>query len=274
MKEEKKTTNKKMVKKQTSTKRTTKQEGMKKTTSKEKELKPKKTTKVAEKKVVVPKKQVLESTTLPPNLDKTIIFSKEEEKNIKEVMQALESGPSEEKMSKTRSVFILLLSFFIVLTTILCVVYTIKSIKKSNAPATLQSNIYEKVLENTKKMDLNVIEKTEETSDYPSILPISLNELEKKVIEKEDMTVFISKETCYYCLTFEETIDTVLKESEKKIYKLNISNMTKEEIERLRSYYRFTITPTIFKIEQGIIVSDLIEAQTEDNFRKWAADNI
>ncbi len=266
-------------KKKTNRKKTTSKISVKKGT-KETEASKKESPqqKVAKKKNIA-KKKVLETTTFPKNLDKTIILSKDQTNNIKEVMKQLEAEQTilkekSENRMQAKKIIIILLAILIALTIVMCTIYMTKNIMSANEPDTLKSNIYKKVVENTKKMDLNEIEPTEEESKYATILPISLNELEKKVIEKEDMAVLIAKETCYYSLTFEETIDAVLNREEKTIYKLNISHMEKEELERLRTYYRFTITPTIFKIENGIVTSELIEAQTEENFTRWVEENL
>ena len=109
---------------------------------------------------------------------------------------------------------------------------------------------------------------------YPNIVNISLSEFEQKVLKKEKVNLLISKSTCSFCIEFEPVLNKVLDEQGKKVYRLNIYTMSKDEIDRFRGYYAFTKTPTIITIEDGILKSELVGSKNEETLKEWVKDNI
>ena len=50
--------------------------------------------------------------------------------------------------------------------------------------------------------------------------------------------------------------------------------MEKEDIERFRTYYKFTITPTIFVVKNGIVVAEKLGSMDSETLTTWANENL
>ena len=277
---------KKSAPKKTTAKKTTtlkKKQPVKKSTSAPQPKKEKEQKVVTESKTPKIKEKVIETVVVnepeknPDFLEKTMIFDKNQNKNIKEVVKKLEEENvvlknQVIKRKKINKYIIIVLCALIALVIVATGIYVLIN-ENDKETKTLNSNIYEKVIENTKeKNDENEV--TIEETNYSNIAEIDLNDFEIKVVEGEKFSVLIFSETCYYCATFEPTINEVLNEQNKKIYKINISEMSDEEVETFRTYYKFSITPTIFTVENGIVTSELLGATNKDEFNTWASENI
>lgn len=293
--EEKKTKTKSGTKKTTSTKKKTTTSVTKASTkaTPKKSTATKKTTKKATtpkkvvkktppKKITTPKEEKLEEKkTTSESLEKTIIFDGNQSKNILEVVDKLEEenvclDDKVIKRSKIKKYIIIIstiLIFVVIGSTIGYIVNT--HIKEKENNQTLNSNIYKKVNANYKT--INDIEENKGSSltedEYENIEDITLAEFEKKNYNKENMTIFISSTTCYHSITFESVIDKVYGSLDKKIYRINITSLTDEEIERFRTYYAFKVTPTIFTIKDGIVTSEVTGTMTEEELTTWAKEN-
>lgn len=293
--EEKKTKTKSGTKKTTSTKKKTTtsvtkastkatpkksratKETTKKTTTPKKVVK-----KTPPKKITTPKEEKLEEKkTTSESLEKTIIFDGNQSKNILEVVDKLEEenvclDDKVIKRSKIKKYIIIILTILIFVVIGSTIGYIVNThIKEKENNQTLNSNIYKKVNANYKT--INDIEENKGSSltedEYENIEDITLAEFEKKNYNKENMTIFISSTTCYHSITFESVIDKVYGSLNKKIYRINITSLTDEEIERFRTYYAFKVTPTIFTIKDGIVTSEVTGTMTEEELTTWAKEN-
>lgn len=259
-------------KKSTATKKTTKT-----TTTPKKVVK-----KTPPKKITTPKEEKLEEKkTTSESLEKTIIFDGNQSKNILEVVDKLEEeniclDDKVIKRSKIKKYIIIILTILIFVVIGSTIGYIVNThIKEKENNQTLNSNIYKKVNANYKT--INDIEENKGSSltedEYENIEDITLAEFEKKNYNKENMTIFISSTTCYHSITFESVIDKVYGSLDKKIYRINITSLTDEEIERFRTYYAFKVTPTIFTIKDGIVTSEVTGTMTEEELTTWAKEN-
>lgn len=259
-------------KKSTATKKTTK-----KTTTPKKVVK-----KTPPKKITTPKEEKLEEKkTTSESLEKTIIFDGNQSKNILEVVDKLEEenvclDDKVIKRSKIKKYIIIILTILIFVVIGSTIGYIVNThIKEKENNQTLNSNIYKKVNANYKT--INDIEENKGSSltedEYENIEDITLAEFEKKNYNKENMTIFVSSTTCYHSITFESVIDKVYGSLDKKIYRINITSLTDEEIERFRTYYAFKVTPTIFTIKDGIVTSEVTGTMTEEELTTWAKEN-
>lgn len=293
--EEKKTKTKSGTKKTTSTKKKTTASVTKASTkaTPKKSSATKKTTKTTTtpkkvvkktppKKITTPKEEKLEEKkTTSESLEKTIIFDGNQSKNILEVVDKLEEenvclDDKVIKRSKIKKYIIIILTILIFVVIGSTIGYIVNThIKEKENNQTLNSNIYKKVNANYKT--INDIEENKGSSltedEYENIEDITLAEFEKKNYNKENMTIFISSTTCYHSITFESVIDKVYGSLNKKIYRINITSLTDEEIERFRTYYAFKVTPTIFTIKDGIVTSEVTGTMTEEELTTWAKEN-
>lgn len=251
-----------------------------KKTTPSKKTTPKVETKKQEKKV-----EIIEETPekKTENLEKTIIFDGNQSKNIKEVVNKLEEENVvlEDKVikrSKARKVIIviLVLLIFAVIAATACYVIAEHNYEKESNQ-TLNSNIYKKVSRKYKTIEeidnQAENEKAAEETNYENIETLTLLEFEKKALNKEDMTVFVASTTCYPCITFEPIINEVYSTLNKKIYRINVSALTTEETTRFRTYYAFTVTPTIFTVKEGIVTAETTGIMTNEELTNWVNQN-
>ncbi len=283
-------TQKKASAKKNPVKTTSKKVETKKTVTKEI---PKKV-KEAPKKVAVKEvpKKIEESPVKEEQLEKTLIFDGRQNKNLAEVVEKLEEDNVvlEDKVlkrSKGKKIAVIILTaliFTVIAATTIYVVVT--EIEKAESRQTLNSNVHKKVSRNYKTIGaINAAIKEESESkseaeesikeiDYSNIKTITLAEFEKKILEKEDMTILIASTTCYPCITFEPIINEVFKKVDKTIYRINITALTEKENARFRTYYHYTSTPTIFTIKDGIVKAQSVGMLTEEELTTWVKNNI
>lgn len=298
--EEKKKTNQTSKKKTTTTKKVAakKTTTAKKTTAKKAPAKkataPKKVAakapakkKVAPKKVekpVEPKVEV-EPVKEEAKLEKTIIFDGKQKQNLKEVVEKLETENVvvEDKVIK-RSAFkriaIVVIAIAMVVIAAASAGYVIsqKETEKRNNQ-TLNSNVYEKVKENKENKKVPELDKTKEVeanSDYSNIETLNLAQFEDLVVTKKNMVVLVASSTCYGCITFEPVVNEVFKEKNQTVYRLDVISLSKDELTRFRTYYAFTVTPTLFVIKDGVVVADTARtgAMSKADLTKWVNENV
>ena len=288
------TTTKKTATKKTATKSTTKKTTKKPSENKVKTAEPKvvkEEKKETKKEVKKPEKSVekapkkekeaLEKTETN-DLEKTIIFDGRESKNISDVVSKLEEDKVvlEDKIverSKTRKIIIIVIPIIavIVATGIYVESYIIE---ESQNNQTLESNVYKKVSE--RYSSSKEVEKEEEKTPvkddnkYDNIETISLYSFEEKILAREDMAVLVASDTCYASMSFEPILDEVFKSENKKIYKINISELTSAEETQFRTYYAFKSTPTIFTIKAGIVTSDHVGTMSKEDLTSWVKENV
>ena len=318
MKEEKKVNSKKTVKKSSASKGTnvkktssTKKNTSKAVENKKNETKAKSTKAVSKstKKVNLEPKEtkVQKNVEFPENkfshveldnskkIEKTIIFTKNEKENIEEVVKELKqekkSEPKEKKIvgNVNKMNAIKIISVLMVVIVCFTIGYVIKLQNENKLEqkqrenldknSTLNSNIYDKIVQNSKDRDDKIgTTKPADNEDnnnqpeieYSNIKTITLDEFEGKILLHESMTVLISSTTCYYCITYEPIVNEELNNQEKNVYRLNISTMDTEEIKTLKSYYGFTKTPTLFHVrEDGVVDEELVGTRGIEELSEW-----
>lgn len=222
--------------------------------------------------IEVPEEKVKED-----KLEKTLIFDGTRNKNLNDVVDKLEEDNIvlDDKIikrspAKKCAIIVLVIAILaiIVATTVYVVDYTIN---ETSPRQTLNSNIYKNVSKTIKrkgKLSSNSNSGIEET-EYSNIKTISLKELEDKLVNKENMSVLVASTNCYHCITFEPLLNEVFSENNKTIYRLNVINLSNEEMNRFRTYYSFTKTPTLFKVEDGYVTAELIGTATKEELTKW-----
>lgn len=219
----------------------------------------------------------------------TIIFTAAEKENIDQVVRELREDKKQNETTEkdvVRSSFkknaIIIIAVLMVAIALLTVGYVVKDAKKGKKEeleaSTLNSNIYEKIVQNSKERDDRLEnnkddgnnEETEKPVDYSNIRTITLEEFEEKVLAHEKMVILISKSTCYYCGIYEPIVNEELSAQEKNIYRINIQTMKKEEIDVLRGYYTFNTTPTLFYVdENGVVTDELVGSKPKETFAEW-----
>ena len=212
-------------------------------------------------------------------LEKTLIFDGRENQNLAEVVENLENNNVilEDKIikrSKGKKIAVTILTILIFVTIIGTIIYVINSEREQeNNSQTLNSNIFDKVSNNYSSVDdIDTEKKTENDlgeENFKNIETITLGEFEKKILEKENMYVAITSTTCYYSVEYESVMNEVFQELDKKIYRLNITSLTSAETARLRTYYAFQETPTIFQVKKGIVTKELIGKQGKNTLKNW-----
>lgn len=284
----KKTTNKKSEKKvnvQANEEKTTVKKPIHKKPQPKKQI-PKKETKEIKKIEEIPEvqEQDNEESIL---LEKTMVFDGEQNKNLEEVVNKLEEDnlvlkDKVVKRSRVRKNIVIGLSILIGIVIISTIVWAIcyeKGINKQEGNK--NTNIYQKVVSSTKeneeqvsadKFDEEETKNIEEQSTYSNIKDISLEEFETKIINRENITVMISSSTCYFCLTFEPILNEALKEQEKIVYRLNIHDMNNETLKRLREYYPYKMTPSLFSVRDGLVIEEITGLQEKEVISKWLSE--
>ena len=287
--EKKKTTTKKVVKKEEDKKETKKKTTPKTTTTKKetkvKVVKEEVAKKTPTKKVTkkVEKEEPKKQPTKEELLDRTMIFDGAQKKNLKEVVENLEKEnvvlkDKVIKRSKVKKVLIIILVLamlgFMIFAGIVLGKELYQYYKQSEEVETLNSNLYDKVNVYRDEIKDKTVAKKDEDEKDSVLQQITLTEFEKKVLDKENMTILISSSTCLYCMQFEPTVEEVLKEQEKTIYVIEINSMKEKEINRFREYYPFTITPTIFTIKDGSIIAEQEGITSKDKLTEWVTKNM
>lgn len=247
--------------------------------------------KVVNKKKPTPQKKVqVKEVSKEEQLEKTLIFDGRQNQNLVEVVEKLEEKNVvlEDKVikrSKVKKVIIIILTILIFGIIAATTYYAINAeIIRSESNQTLNSNIYKKVARNYKTIsEINKQEKKDKEDEtaadtikeieYSNIETISLADFERKILEKENMTVLIASSTCYPCLTFEPVINEVYQEKEATIYRINISMLSETEVTRFRTYYAFKVTPTIFTIKDGIATSESTGVLSKEELISWIDQN-
>ena len=223
------------------------------------------------------------------DVQNTIIFTSSQKENIDEVVKELkedkkqhESVEKEMVRSIAKRNAIIIGAVIMVAIVALTVSYLVKENKKNKnegvTPATLNNNVYDKIIQNSKerderlnnKKDEEPEEKPVEQLDYSNIRTITLEDFEEKVLQHEKMVILISKSTCYYCNLYEPIINEELNVQEKNIYRINVEIMKREEVAVLMEYYTFEMTPTLFYIdENGVVTDELVGFRDKEAFSEW-----
>lgn len=300
MEEEKKTTTKKVTPKKTETEKKNKKEEVKKTAAKKTTTKKatttkkttatKKTTKKAETKEeketkkTTPRKRTVKKVEVEnQDLEKTVIFDGTQSKNLAEVVNKLgeENVVLKNKVVKRsdkNKKIIVSLTVLIVAVMVGMLVYVVAFLNKGdkiNGTSSFNAQDYEHVDEDDLSKNVQVPDEPsiENEDMYSNIKNITIDDFEARLVTGERMLAIISSETCYFCIISEEIFNDVLAEKDVTMYRLDITTMTDEEVDRLRSYYAFKSTPTVIAVENGQVVSPVEGSQSSEEFGKWVDSN-
>ena len=88
-----------------------------------------------------------------------------------------------------------------------------------------------------------------ETTD--TLTEINFNTFKKLFMTTKKSILAVEKNNCAYCADYEPKMIEALNENDVKAYKLNISNLSTEELFKIYDFINFTGTPTTFIIENG-----------------------
>ena len=216
------------------------------------------------------------------DLEKTIIFDGRQNKNLKEVVEKLEKDSVtvenrtiKRSKGKALAIFVIgCLMLFIAGATTLYVIN--EKAKDDENKQTVNSNVFKKVNRNLKddekKNEITTTEVDEKV--YDKIENITLKDFEEKALAKEDMFILVASNTCYHCATFEPILNEVLIEKESKIYRIDIAKLTNTEVERFRTYFAFTVTPTIFVVKDGIVKAEHSGSMSKEDLVEWMNRNV
>lgn len=218
-------------------------------------------------------------------LEKTMIFDGSQRKNLEDVVNKLNEDNIilKDKVVKRNPVnrnIIIILSVAIITIIIGCIIYSINYSKNNKTEndnnSILNTDNYNKI-ETVDGTNNNSNNNSANDSNgqikYSNIENISIDDFEVKIAEGENITALISSETCYFCVTFEPIANDVLKEQNQVAYRLNITNMSTEEVNRLRNYYAFTSTPTLLSIKNGAVATATEGALSAEEFTEWLKNN-
>lgn len=84
-----------------------------------------------------------------------------------------------------------------------------------------------------------------------NLTEINLNTLKKLFQTTKKSILTLEKNGCSYCTEFEPKFIEALEENNATAYKINISNLSNDELTKLRNYVDYTGTPTTYIIENG-----------------------
>lgn len=237
------------------------------------------------KKEEVPKDENL-TTEVPESssqLEKTMIFDGTQRKNLEEVVNKLNEDNIllKDKVVKRSPVnrnIIIILIVAITITIISCIIYSVNYTQKAQAEdknntTIINTDNYNKI----ETIDGNNNSTSNDSSDdqiqYSNIKNITIDDFEVKIAEGENITALISSETCYFCVTFEPIANEVLKAQNQVAYRLDITSMSTEEVNRLRNYFAFTSTPTLLAIKNGAVAQATEGSLSTEKFTEWLKTN-
>jgi len=97
------------------------------------------------------------------------------------------------------------------------------------------------------------------------ILP---NELEKKLDDQEEETVYFYQSTCEYCKEATPILAPLAEEMGIDLVQYNLL-----EFEQGWDDYAIEVTPTIVQYKDGKEVARITDLRAEDDYRKWFTEN-
>lgn len=80
---------------------------------------------------------------------------------------------------------------------------------------------------------------------------ITYQTLEEKINNKETVVVEIIQDGCSHCINFQPVFDKFTNENNIEYVKLNLTNMTSADKEKLNANYDIEGTPTVLIIKDG-----------------------
>ena len=99
---------------------------------------------------------------------------------------------------------------------------------------------------------------------------ITYDTFEKNIKNKESMIVEVMQNGCSHCESFEPVFSSFMKENNLKYVKLNLTNVSDAEYQKLSESYGVTGTPTVLFFKNGKELSEyrISGDQTKDVLEK------
>lgn len=85
---------------------------------------------------------------------------------------------------------------------------------------------------------------------------ISYDEFTQKMENKDDFILFIGSETCQHCAAFKDTVNSVVKNYQIKIYYIDINKFDENQNNKFKTIINFSGTPTTVFIKGGSELKD------------------
>lgn len=85
---------------------------------------------------------------------------------------------------------------------------------------------------------------------------ISYDDLMNKIENKEDFILFIGSETCAHCAAFKDTVNSIVKKYQIKIYYIDINKFSNTESSKFKTIINYSGTPTTVFIKNGSELKD------------------
>lgn len=111
------------------------------------------------------------------------------------------------------------------------------------------------------------------------MISISLNDMETKMTNQESFVISFTQESCMDCYQFKLIFDEYKKDHHLVIYDVSLSKedgKMKDKVDFILKYFpEFEVTPGIYYVENGKIVSTLDndEKISEEIIEKWVIEN-
>lgn len=128
----------------------------------------------------------------------------------------------------------------------------------------------------SKKSEGNVYQKeslhpaTVELLDDPLYQNIILpDELDKKLKDKEDLTVYFFSPTCPHCMKTTPELVPAAEALDVNVYKFNL-----EEFKDGWNHYRIKSTPTLMHFKNGEEDARLVGAHSQAEIEEWLQENV
>ncbi len=80
---------------------------------------------------------------------------------------------------------------------------------------------------------------------------LEYDEFIEKIENKDSFVLFIGSATCQHCDVFKETIKSVIKNYQIKVYYIDIHKFSEQQSNKFKTYINFSATPTTVFIYDG-----------------------
>ena len=88
--------------------------------------------------------------------------------------------------------------------------------------------------------------------DNNLMIDLSISEFKKKINNKDSFAFIIIQTGCHYCEEFKPIVNEVIKENKIDIYSVNLTNLSAEDKNYLKSVASSDSTPTTIFITDGV----------------------
>ena len=89
-----------------------------------------------------------------------------------------------------------------------------------------------------------------------SIYQIQVGDTLDTIANKVDFILFIGSETCAHCAAFKDTVNSIVKNYQIKIYYIDINKFSNTESSKFKTIINYSGTPTTVFIKNGSELKD------------------